>query len=165
MGESGQRFFAGWVEETARIETLPELLECDLQRASADRLKEFSDDLHLAALLVDGDFATEQDVEAIGGLEAQQRGLLAEEDSGKLRFAIFEGEVDVAGGRGAQVGDFAFDPEVAVFALDVQAHLADEVADFPDPARDRRGGGLEGKAELGVWVALRVVRTAHHSKV
>jgi len=145
--ECGERLFANGIEEAARFEALFELFEGDLQGAGADGLEEFGNELHLTALFVDGNFAAKQDVQAVGGTEAQERCLFAEEDDGKLCVAVFEREVDVAGGRGSKVGDFAFDPEVAVFALDVEAHFADEVADFPDAARDGRGGGgLERKA-------------------
>ena len=165
MGVGGQRPFAGRVEEAAGFEALLKLLKGDLQRAGSDRLEKFRHDLQLAALFIDGDFAAEQDVKTVGGLEAEERGLLAKEHGRKLRVSVFEGEVDVAGGRGAEVGDFAFDPEVAVFAFDVKAHLANEITDFPDAAADRGGSELEGEAELGIWIALRVRRTAHHSKV
>ena len=163
--ECGERLFAGGIEEAARFEALFELLEGDLQRAGADGLEEFGNQLHLAALLVDGNLAAEQDVQAISGAEAQERRLFAEEHHGKLGVAVFEREVDVAGGRGAEVGDFAFDPEVAVLALDVETHFADEVADFPDAARNGRGGRLEGKAKLAFGLLLWVGRRAHNCRV
>ncbi len=143
-----QRLLASRIEEAARFQPLLELFKGDLQRAGTDGLEEFGNELHLAALFVDGNFAAEQDVEAVGGFETQERGLLAKEHGGQLRFAILECEVDVAGGGGAEVGDFAFDPEVAVLALDVEAYFADQLADVPDAARGRRRGGLKGETEL-----------------
>ena len=50
----------------------------------------------------------------------------------------------MSGVGGAEVGDFAFDPGVGVFALDVGADGGDQVADIPDAAL----GGAESKAEL-----------------
>ena len=139
VGKGGEWLLAVGMEEATRFETLLELFESDLERAGADRLEKFGDELHLAALFVDRNFAAEEDMKAVGELEAEERGLLTEEDRGELGIAIFKREVDVAGGRRAEVGDFAFDPEVAVFALDVEAHVADEVADFPDMAGHGRG--------------------------
>ena len=130
--EGGQGFLVRGIEETAGVKTLAELLEGDLQRACTDRLEEFGNELHLAALLVDGNFAAEQDVKAIRGTKAQQRCLLAEEDGGELGVTVLQREVDVAGGRGAEVGDFTFDPEVTVLTLDVNANFADKVADRPN---------------------------------
>ena len=164
MREGGQRLLARGIEETAGFQPLAEVLEGDLQRARTDRLEELGNELHLAALLIDGDFSPEQDVEAVGGTKAQERRLLPEEDSWELRVAILEREVDVAGGGGTEVGDFAFDPEVAVFALDVNPNFADEVADLPDAARDRRGLGFKREAEL-VFGLLRTGQTAHHCRV
>ncbi len=117
-GKGGQRLLAFGVEEAFELKSRLQLFEGNLKRACADGLHEFGDELHLAALFVDGDFAADEDVQAVLGTEAKERGLTAEEHDGQLRFAIFQSEVDVAGGRGAQIGDLALDPEIGVFALD-----------------------------------------------
>jgi len=59
----------------------------------------------------------------------------------------------MAGGRGATVGDFALDPEVRVFLLDLLADSGDELADGVDAAlggfgRRRSRFGREEEAEL-----------------
>ena len=151
MREGGKRLFAGRFEKATRFEALFELLEGDLERTSADGLEEFGDQLHLAALFVDGNLAAEQDVQAISRSKAQERGLFAEEDGRKLCVAVFEREVDVAGRRGAKVGDFAFDPEIAIFALDMAAQTRQ--------ARD------DVQAELAAGFLLRVGRRAHNCRV
>ena len=87
--ECGERLFAGRIEEAAGFKALFELLEGDLQRSGADGLEEFGDQLHLAALLVYGNLAAEQNVQAISGAETQERRLLAEEDDRKLGVAVF----------------------------------------------------------------------------
>jgi hypothetical protein len=133
-GKCGQRLLAFGVEQAFGLEALFELLEGQLQGAGADGLHGFGHQLHLAALLVDADAAAHQDVQAVFGAEAQQHGLAAEEDNGQLRVGVLEREVEVAGGRGTEVGDFAFDPDVAVFLLDELADLADEFANRPDAA-------------------------------
>jgi hypothetical protein len=79
----------------------------------------------LAALLVDADAAADEDVEAILRAEAEENGLTAEEDDGELSVGVLEGEVNVAGGGWAVVGDFAFNPDVAVLLLNEFADLGD----------------------------------------
>ena len=117
-GKGGQRALAVGVEEALGLEALLELLEGQLQRAGADGLHGLGDQLHLAALLVDADAAAHQHVQAVFGAEAEQHGLAAEEHDGELGVGVLEREVDVAGGRGAVVGDLALDPDVAVLLLD-----------------------------------------------
>jgi hypothetical protein len=60
--------------------------------------------------------------------------------------SLFEGEVEMAGGSGAEVGDFAFNPDVGVAFLDELADLGDEFADGPDAAGGLRP--LKDEAEL-----------------
>src|SRR5580658_2262494 len=105
---------AAGVEEALGFEAFLQLLECELEGASADGFHCLGDKLHLAALLVDADAAADQHVEAVFRAEAEQHGLAAEEDNGKLRVGVFEGEINMAGWGGSEVGDFAFDPDVAV---------------------------------------------------
>ncbi len=132
--EGGQRAFAGGVEEAFGEQAGFELLVGELKCAGAARLQRFGDELKLAAGLVDGDAAAGEDGETILRAEAEELGLAAEEHDGKLRLAVLEREVDVAGGRGTAVGDFAFDPDVLVFALELLADAGDQVADGPDAA-------------------------------
>ena len=90
----------------------------ELKGARAAGLERLGDELELAAGLVNRDAAAREDGEAVFGTEAEEQGLAAEEHDGKLGLAVLEREVDVAGGRGTAVGDFAFDPDVLVLALD-----------------------------------------------
>jgi len=139
-GEVGQGALAGGVEETFGEEAGFELFKGELKGAGATGFESFGDELELAAGLVDRDSAANEDGEAVGGLEAKEEGLAAEEDDGELGFAVLEGEVEVAGGGGAEVGDFALDPDVSVVALDVLADSGDEVADGPNAAFGGGGG-------------------------
>ena len=113
-GKSGQGALAFGVEEAFGFEAFLELLEGELERACAYGLHGFGDELHLTALLVDADTAADQDVETIFRAETEKHGLAAEENDGELSVSVFQGEVDMAGGGGAVVGDFTFDPDVAV---------------------------------------------------
>ena len=91
-------------------------------------------------------------MEAVFRAEAEQHGLAAEENHGKLRVAVFEREVNVAGGRWTVVGNLALDPDVAVVFLDEFAHQANEFAHRPDAAGGTRL--LEAEIELGLeWIA------------
>ena len=114
----GQRALAQGVEEAFGLEALLELLKGELERAGADRLQGFGDKLHLAALVVNADAAAGKDVLTVFKAEAEQRSLAAKEDGGKLGVGIFQGEVNMAGGRRAQVGNLALDPNVGVLGFD-----------------------------------------------
>jgi hypothetical protein len=111
----------------------------------------------LAALLVNADPATDEDVETVFRTEAEKHGLTAKENDGELCVGVLESEVDVAGGGRAVVGDFAFDPDIAVLLLDEFADLEDEFADWPYATGVARL--VEGEVELGregvEWIARR----------
>ena len=128
----GQRLFAVGVEEAFGFEPLLELLKGKLQRARADRFHGFGDQLQLAALLVNADAAADQHVQAILRAKAEKHRLAAEENDGKLGVGVLQREIDVAGGRGPEVRNLAFDPDVAVLLLDKLAHLSDQIANGPD---------------------------------
>jgi len=112
-----------------------------LEAAGSDWLHGFGDELELAALLVDGHLSADADVESVFGAETEKDGLPAEEDDGKLGFGVFEGEVEMAGGGWAEIGDFAFDPDVAELGFDKVAGFGNELVDEP---------GLAG-APAGFW--------------
>jgi len=101
----------------------------------------------LAALFVDADAAADHYLEAVLGTEAKEQGLAPEEDDRELRLGVFEGEVEMARGRRAEVGDFALDPDVDVLAFNEFTDPADQFADRPDAAGRRRL--LKGEVELG----------------
>ena len=147
-GEGRQGALAGGVEEAFGEQAGLELLEGELEGAGAARLEGFGDELELAAGLVDGDAAADEDGEAVGGAKAKELGLAAEEDDGELGVGVLEGEVDVAGGGGAAVGDLAFDPEIGMGGLDLLADAGDEGGDGPDAAFGRLGFGR-------LWVSRR----------
>jgi hypothetical protein len=101
----------------------------------------------LAALLINTDAAADEDVEAIFRTEAEKHGLAAKENDGELGVGVLEGEIDMAGRGWAEVGDFAFNPDIAVLLLDEFADLRDEFADGPDAAG--RSRIVEREVELG----------------
>ena len=136
------------VEETFRLQFVAELLERKLQSTRASWLDRFRDELELPARLIDRDAAADEDGETVLREEAEELRLTAKEHDRKLSVAVLEREVDVAGGRGAAVGDFAGDPEVGVGGLHVLANVGDKVADAPNTpfwhnGRRRRGHSSE----------------------
>ncbi len=132
--EGGERALAFGVEEAFGFEAFLELFEGELERSGADRLHGFGDELHLSALLIDADATANEDVEAVFRAEAEEQGLTAEEDNGELRVSVLEREINVAGRGGTVVGDFAFNPDIAILLLDQLADLGDELANGPDAA-------------------------------
>jgi hypothetical protein len=129
-GELRER--AGVVEEALTAEAGFELLHGGEQSAEAGLLHGFSDELELAAGVVDGELAPQADGVAVFGPEAEELGLAAEEDDGELRVAVLEREVAVAAGCRTPVGDLAFDRDLRVGALDERAEGTDELADGED---------------------------------
>jgi hypothetical protein len=85
----GQRALAGGVEEALGEEARLELGEGELEGAGTAWLEGFGDELELAARLVDGDAAANENGESVLRVEAKELRLSAEEDDGKLRLAIF----------------------------------------------------------------------------
>jgi len=102
-----------------------------LQAAGADWLHGLGDELELAALLVDAGFTADANLEAVFGAEAEEAGLAAKEDYGKLGFGVFEGEVEMARGGWTEVGDFAFHPDVSKLGFDEVAGFGYELVDLP----------------------------------
>ena len=143
---SRQRPFARGVEHALRLEPFLQLLKGQLQRARTHRLHGLGHQLHLAALLVNAHPSAHQHLQAVLRPEAQQQSLAAKQDDGQLRVGIFEREVEVARGRRAIVGDFAFDPHIGILLLDELADAADQLPYRPHVAR---GSGLvKGQVEL-----------------
>jgi hypothetical protein len=140
------------VEDAFAAELFFELLDGGEEGAEAGLLHGFGDELHLTAGLVDAERAGDADGVAVFGAEAEELGLAAEEDDGELGVAVFEREVAVTAGGGAPVGDFAFDGDAAVGALDEGADAADELGDgehLRDVLRDScaEGGWVRGGYE------------------
>ncbi len=143
-GRVGYRLLAFCVEQTFRLKLRLELFESDLQRAGAFGLKIFRSDLQVPALFVDGDASTSDHLHAVLGTKTQQPRLRAKHHRTDLRIPVFQGEVQMAGPGRAEVGDFSFDPNVSIFALDVGADRRDQVAHAPYPAF----GGTEAESKL-----------------
>ena len=73
------------------------MLEGELQRAGANRLKRFDNQLILALGLVDADAAARAHLQAVFGMKAYALVRAAIAGRAHLRELIFQGEVPVAG--------------------------------------------------------------------
>ena len=87
--KGGQRALAGGVEESLGQQARLELFVRKLQSPCTARFQRLRDELKLAARLVYGDAAADEDGESVLRLETQQLRLAAEEHDGKLRLAVF----------------------------------------------------------------------------
>lgn len=116
------------------------MFEGELESAEAFRLELGDDDLVLAAPVVDADVAAGDDLLAVGELEVQLAGDAAKHDSGELGVGVFQGEVTVTGGRGGEVGDFAFDPDGRELAFEESLDAAGQFGD----GENLRGHGWRG---------------------
>ena len=162
-GRGGIGFLRSACEQAFGFQFGLKLFEGELQRAGAFGLDVFGGDLKFAAIFVDGYAAADDDLQTVGGAKAKQARGRAEHDHANLGVAVFQGEIKMAGIGGAEIGDFAFDPGVGIFALDVGADGGDQVANFPDAALGRAeaeshlvGEGHCGQCTAGsAWLGIR----------
>ncbi len=133
------------IEQPFRRQLRLELLEGNLQCTRAFWFEELGGELQFPARLVDGEASAGDDRHSVSKLEAQQARLRAEHHHPHLRAFVLEREVKVSRLGGTEVGDFALDPHVGVFALHARAHRRHQVAHGPDAALRLR---LEAEPKL-----------------
>ena len=85
------------IEQSFRLQLGLELLEGDLQRPGALRLKIFGGELQVAFVFIDGYSPAQHDLHPVLGAEAQQPGLRTEHDGANLGVSIFQCEIKVSG--------------------------------------------------------------------
>ena len=141
-----QRTLARRGEQPFGLEPALQLLEGELERAEPARLEVLTDDLHLAARLVDLELAAGDDVLAVGGLEAEQPQVAAEHHRLDLRGVVLEREVEMPRGGRPGVRDLALEPDLEELLLqaarDGRGQLADRVDGPRRWLRSGRQGGL-----------------------
>ncbi len=143
-GAAGERALAGGGEEAFGIEALFEGFKGGLEFALALEFDGGDAELVLAARLVNGHLAFEDDGLAVAQVGAVERaGVGFEEDALDLGVEVFEGEVGVAGSLEAEVGDFAADPSVAEVGFEEGANLGGEFGDGKNFALGRGKGRAE----------------------
>lgn len=121
-------------EKALGVELLLELFEGGLQRAESLQFHGGDAELILPARFVDGEVAAQDDFAAVLQQITRIAGFGAEEDAVQLRVGVLEREIDVAGALGAEVGDFAGDPDVADLGFEQAANLAREFGDGENAA-------------------------------
>jgi hypothetical protein len=108
-----QRPFAFSREKALGGELELELFKGGLKRAHALQFHRQHAQLILPARLIDCQLAFQDHLPPVPqGLAVRHR-VAAEQHAVDLRAGVFEGEINVAGGLGAAVGDFAGDPDLA----------------------------------------------------
>ena len=142
LGVARERALAGRIEEALFGQFLLELLEGELERAVAQGLQEFDDELVFAARLEDVDAAAREHGETVLGLEFPIAVRGAEGHYAHLRLGLLQGEVVVAAGSQLDAGYFAGDPDVGEVALEGGADGGVQLADGVDAAG---GGEVEGE--------------------
>jgi len=90
--------------------------------------------LVIAAALEQRDLAAHLDRQAVFQRLANPCRVLPEQRATHLGAAVLEGEVDMAGRRAGEVGDFAFDPDIAEHVFEQHPRAAVELADGQDLA-------------------------------
>ena len=127
-----QRYLALGTEQAFGAEFFLQCIEGQAQRAIAGRLHGVEDQLVIAAPLEQRDLAAHLDRQAVLQCLAHPRRVLPEQCATHLGAAVLEGEIHVAGRRAGEVGDFAFDPDVAEHVFEQHPRAAVELADGQD---------------------------------
>ena len=143
-GKAGIGLLAAGLEQAFGGQLGLQLLEGNLQRARALGFEVLGLELQVAALVVDGDPAASDDLQAVLRPKAQQPRLRPPHHHPQLRRAILQREVKMSGLGRPVVGDFAFDVNVGEGALHLGAHRGHQFAHRIDLARRR----LKGQPEL-----------------
>ncbi len=128
----GQRHFAFGTEQAFGAELFLQRIEGQTQRAVTGRLHGVEDQLIVATAFEQRNLAAHLDRQTVLQRLAHARGVLPEQRATHLRAAVLEGEIDVAGRRAREVGDFAFDPDVAEHVFKQHPRAAVELADGQD---------------------------------
>ncbi len=127
MGGQGGLALGG--EQALGGELFLQGLEGQAQRAIAGRFDAVEDQLVVAATLEQRNLAAHAHRQAVAQGLAYSRGVLPEQCAAHLGVLVLEGEVDVAGRRAGEIGDFAFDPDLGEHVLEQQPGAAVELAD------------------------------------
>jgi len=138
--EERQRSLARLVEQTLRGQPRFELLEGKLERSNPLRLDILHDHLIVALGLVDRHPTPADELHPVLQGEPQGTSDGPEEDRTHLARGVLQGEVGVAGGRDAQVGDLALYPDVGEGGLDVYPQEGREGRDGVERSRRRPAG-------------------------
>ena len=144
-----QRTLARRGEQAFGLEPALQLLEGELERAEPARLEVLTDDLHLAARLVDLELAARDDVLAVGGLEAEQPQVAAEHHRLDLRGVVLEREVEMTRGGRPGVRDLALEPDLEELLLEAARDGGGQLADGVDGPRRRLGGSGGPRPAVG----------------
>ncbi len=149
LGKNGKRLFVVGIEQALFLEFAFQFLERGLERAETLGQEVVDDDLVLAGAFVDADVAVDQHFQPVGQVKLHLAGGAAEHDGCQLGLGVFQGEIDMAGRRPTQVGDFALDPDIRQFLLE-------QVLDLPgDLADGKRFGGWGGHRTRGWTIRCR----------
>ncbi len=124
-----QRHLAFGAEQAFGAELFLQRLEGQAQGAITGRLDRVENQLIVATAFEQRDLAAHLDRQAILQGLAYASGVLPEQRAANLGAAVLEGEIDMAGGRAGEVGDFAFDPDIAEHVLQQHPRAAVELAD------------------------------------
>ena len=107
-------------------------IESQAQGAVTRRLHRVEDQLIIAATFEQRNLAAHFHRQAIFQRLANPRRILPKQRATHLGAAVLEGEVHVAGCRAGEVGDLAFDPDIAEHVFEQHPRAAVELADSQD---------------------------------
>ena len=142
------RLLARGIEQPFLGELLLELLERELQRAEAGRLRRDRVELELALLLVDRQPAAHDELQAVLDAEAEEARVRGEEHDPDLRARVLQREVEMPRRGAHEVRHLAFDGDVVV-AIEVEIDLADQLGDGERPRLAHRRNDVTRSSPAG----------------
>ena len=117
------------VEEALGGQLFLQLAEGQFEGTDAPGSQLPDDQLVLSTWQVDLDPTASDDLESVGEFEWEPRGGVSPDDCRDLGLVVLESEVDVAGARGAAVGDLTGDSHVGIVILELVLDLAGQFRD------------------------------------
>src|SRR6478752_2069446 len=136
--EGWQGPFSIRVENPLGLKPLFQLLESQLEGSGPHWFDGFPHQLQLAPLRIYAYSTTNEHVQPILRMEAQQQCLAAEEHDEQLCVCILQGEVKMPRWRRTEVGYLALYPHIGVFLLNLLTNLIHKLAHRPNTAHELR---------------------------
>src|SRR5471032_3170395 len=127
-----QRHLAFSTEQAFGTEFFLQGVEGQTQGAIAGRLHGVEDQLIVATTFEQRNLAPHLDRQAVLDRLAHPCGVLPKQRATHLRATVLEGEIHMARGWTGEVGDFAFDPDIAEHVFKQHPRAAVELADSQD---------------------------------
>ena len=135
LGEGGDQFLARRVEQSLLGKALLEFLEGELQCTQPFGQEPAGDELILSAPLVNAHIAERDDLQSVPKRELNLGCDATKQHHGQLGVGVLQREIDVSGGRRAEIGNLAFDPQAGKLLFEQVLDASRQVGNAEDLCR------------------------------